>query len=237
MCILYSISRAVSFTENNKMGIEEQLAKLKESKTSRAQAAKLLNVTREKFDAILEVVGLEWEKGLQTENHACIVDGVRDSYEAHADRLGISVGMLRWRLDRNQDLSEPAKIVPATQGEALLFLQHRKNGETAQKAAALVGRPYNTLKNAAKKFCPDYDEVVLKSVKVTKEDVLKFIEFRREGMTARQAAEEVGKPYNTLKGVVKKFCPNFAELVAQGDGASIKAKRVSKESLQGFDAA
>jgi lambda repressor-like predicted transcriptional regulator len=219
------------------MGIEEQLAQLKESKTSRAQAAKLLNVTREKFDAILEVVGLEWEKGLQTERHACVVDGVVDSYEAHAERLGISVGMLRWRMDRKQDLHEESKIIPVTEQEAFKFVEYRRAGETAQQAAALVGRPYNTLKNAAKKFCPDYDEVVLKSVKVTKEDVMKFIGFRREGMSARDAAEEVGRPYNTLKNVVKKFCPNFAELVAEGAGAGIKAKIASNDSLPSFDAA
>lgn len=237
MRILYSISRERSFTENNKMGIEEQLIQLKESKTSRAQAAKLLNVTREKFDDILAVVGLDWDKGLQTENHACVVDGVRDTYEAHAERLGISVGMLRWRMDRNQDLSEPSKIVPVTEEEALLFVQYRRAGETAQKAAALVGRPYNTLKNAAKKYCPDYDDVVLKSVKVTKEDVIKFIGYRREGMSAREAADEVGRPYNTLKNVVKKFCPNFAELLAEGTSASIKVKSASNDDAQSFDAA
>ncbi len=237
MRVLYSISRARCFTENNKMGIEEQLIQLKESKTSRAQAAKLLNVTREKFDDILAVVRLDWDKGLQTQSHACVVDGVRDTYEAHAERLGISVGMLRWRMDRNQDLSEPSKIVPVTEEEAIKFVTLRREGMGAQKAAEEVGRPYNTLKNAAKKFCPDYDEVVLKSVKVTKEDVMKFIGYRREGMSAREAAEEVGRPYNTLKNVVKKFCPNFSELVAEGAGEGIKAKRASNDSLTSFDAA
>lgn len=143
------------------MSLEQEIRDLHASGISKTKAAQQLGLTVHKLNAWLEAEGwtLKWKRTPTGGKHT--IDGVTDTLAGHAARYGITVGTLRGRLSRKQDLiTTPSKAAVATPEEARRFTDLRRQGIQAWAAAEMVGRPYNTLKNAAKKFCPDYLTVV-----------------------------------------------------------------------------
>lgn len=143
------------------MSLEKEIRDLHASGISRAQAAHKLGLTVDKFGAILQTGGwnLRWKRTPTGGKHT--IDGVTDTLSGHAARYGITIGTLRGRLERKEDLKAPPSVAAmVTEEEARKFTELRREGVPAWAAAELVGRPYNTLKNAAKKFCPDYQSVI-----------------------------------------------------------------------------
>jgi len=142
------------------VSLEKEIRALHESGMTRAEAAEQMGLTLDKFAAMLQVSGwkLKWKRKSTGGKHT--INGVTDTLQGHANRLGLPVGTLRGRLERQQDVKAPPRIAQVTQQEAQMFTELRRQGIGAYAAAEQVGRPYNTLKNAAKKFCSDYDTVV-----------------------------------------------------------------------------
>jgi hypothetical protein len=147
------------------MTISDQITELNRSGLSKVKTAKALGLTVDALNHLIQSHGIKWVPriGLGT----VIIDGIKDSLDAHAERLGISVGCLRWRLQNHKDLKDPVAIVPVTEDEAKRFTQLRREGYSHQQAADVVGRPYNTLRRAAIKYCPDYHLVVEQAAKVS----------------------------------------------------------------------
>ncbi len=206
---------------NNKMqvvkivNIEDEIRKLRESRLSRTAAAKALNVDLSKFDLMLEAIDLDWDHKIVRGTAKYEINGVRDTLENHANRLGVGVGALRWRLAQNQDLEGPSKIPPITEEEAASFVQLRKEGLSALQAAEQVGRPYNTLKNAAKRMFPEYEEVVAKANgSVTKEEAERFLALRRAGKSGIEAAMELGRNRQVLARAVVRLCKDYEDVVS-----------------------
>jgi lambda repressor-like predicted transcriptional regulator len=195
------------------VNIEDEIRRLRDSRLSRTAAAKALNVDRAKFDLMLEAIDLSWDQRGNQGRYE--IDGIRDSLDRHAERLGIGVGALRFRLAQNQDLEGPSRIRPVTNDEAAEFVRLRREGISAQQSADQVGRPYNTLKNAAKRLFPDYEEVVAKATGlVTKEEAERFLELRRSGKTGTEAALEMGRNRQVLARAVVKHCTGYEDVLS-----------------------
>jgi len=145
------------------MNILEDLQRLKDSGISRTKAAEALGMPRFKLEEILEVVGIDWPKQV---GGTVEIDGVVKTLHAHAEALGVPPTTLRQRLKAGSDLTGPSKIVPVTSEEAHAFAELRKDGVPAWEAARQMGRPYNTLKNAAKKFVPDYEQITSQAPRI-----------------------------------------------------------------------
>lgn len=197
------------------VNIEDEIRKLRESRRSRTAAAKALNVDLGKFDLMLQAIDLDWDHKIVRGTGSHEIDGVRDSLAAHADRLGVGVGALRWRLAQNQDIEGPSRIQPVTDSEAGEFVRLRREGLSAQEAADKVGRPYNTLKNAAKRLYPEYEKVVATANRsVTKEEAEQFLALRRSGKTGTEAALEMGRNRQVLARAVVRFCTDYEDVVS-----------------------
>lgn len=197
------------------VNIEDEIRRLRESRLSRTAAARALNVDLGKFDLMLEAINVEWDHKPVRNTGRHEIDGIRDSLEGHAQRLGVGVGALRFRLAQNQDLEGPSRIQPVTEEEAGEFVRLRREGHSAQKAAEQVGRPYNTLKNAAKRLFPDYEEVVAKaSGQVTKEEAERFLALRRSGKTGTEAALEMERNRQVLARAVVKLCTGYEDVLS-----------------------
>lgn len=145
------------------MNIEEDLKRLKDSGISRTKAAEALGITRFKLEAILELFGIVWPKQV---GGTVEIDGVVRTLDAHATKLGVPATTLRQRLKAGNELIGPSKIVPVTAEEANAFAELRKAGVPAWEAAQQMGRPYNTLKNAAKKYVPDYEQIAAQAPRI-----------------------------------------------------------------------
>lgn len=140
------------------MNIKTQIMELHASGMSRTKAAKHIGVPKEKFDAMLDILKIEWKPRIRGGNIE--INGVKDTLENHAKRQGISPHALRYRLAKDKPLNDPAPAKQVTQQEAERFYLLRKEGVPAWDAANQVGRPYQTLRIAAKRLFPDYESVV-----------------------------------------------------------------------------
>lgn len=191
------------------MAIEDDIKQLQSSGISRSKAALALGITREKLDLILDVMNLEWKAGVRGGRH--VIDGVQDTLQGHSERLGISVGKLRWRLNNQRNVTAPVASKTVSREEATLFLELRKSGTPAWQAAESVGRPYNTLKNACKRLFPDYEKVVeaaprIRRASTKSSDPLEVPEtleadirkLHEEGISRAKASEKLGISYNRL---------------------------------------
>ncbi|MBD8088523.1 hypothetical protein IFT48_00765 [Pseudomonas fluorescens] len=138
------------------MNIEDDLKRLKESGISRTKAALALGMDKSKLDTIIEVLDMDWPKQV---GGTYEINGLRRTLAAHAQALGLPPTTLRQRVKKGTDVTAPLRIAPVTREEAHAFAELRKAGVPAWEAAREMGRPYNTLKNAAKKFVPDYDQI------------------------------------------------------------------------------
>lgn len=139
------------------MDIESQIRTLHASGISRAKAALTIGIPRWRLDLFISAMNLDWK--LRIRGGSCVIDGITDTLLGHSERLGVSVGKIRWRLQNDKPLEAPTTITLVTPEEAQQYTELRKQGVAAWEAAKVVGRPYNTLRLAAKKFCPEYLEV------------------------------------------------------------------------------
>lgn len=139
------------------MNIETEIARLKEEGYSKTKAAEKLGFSRWKLEGMLEALGIDWPKQRRGSYE---VNGLRRTLEQHAKNTGLSISGLHRRLRNGQDANSPAAIVPVTKEEAGRFAELRQQGMPAWQAAQEIGRPYNTLKNAAKRLIPNYEEIV-----------------------------------------------------------------------------
>lgn len=144
--------------------LEVNVRRLCASGISKTRAATMLVINRERLNVIIKALDLEWKPQVRAGAH--VIDGIKDSLQGHSVRLGISVGMIRSRLKKQQPLAGPAVYKPIDLAEARRFVEHRKNGLPAWKAAEEVGRPYGSLKDACKRLIPDYEEVVVSAIRV-----------------------------------------------------------------------
>ncbi len=140
------------------MDITTQIKELHSQGISRRRASQYLGIDKEKLDLMLEYLNIDWKPGIRGGTYD--VDGKIDTLENHSQRLGITVSALRYRLEKGKDLQGPGLAKQVTVEEAQQFYDLRKKGVTAKDAAAQVGRPYNTLKNAAKRYFSDYDDMI-----------------------------------------------------------------------------
>lgn len=132
---------------------EQQVRALHLTGISKTKAAEILGVHKYHLEKYLKVIKLDWKPRVRGGSY--VIDGVKDTLAGHAERLGVTVATIRWRLERNQPLDAPPVIDPVIEAEAQAFTELRQEGVPALKAAQIVGRPYESLKNAAKRFCPD----------------------------------------------------------------------------------
>jgi lambda repressor-like predicted transcriptional regulator len=140
------------------MNIEDDIARLRASGISRTKAAQALGLQKWQLDAMLEVLEIEWKPRIRGGTY--VIDGVTDTLDGHAQALGVAPTTLRQRLQAGNDLTAPPANTPVSSEEAHAFAELRKAGVAAWDAAKQIGRPYNTLKNAAKKYVKDYDNII-----------------------------------------------------------------------------
>ena len=146
------------------MDIEEDLARLRESGISRTQAAKALGIEKWRLDAMIENLEIDWKPRIRGGTY--VIDGVTKTLQEHSDALGVPPTTLRQRMKAGNDLTAPAANTPVGRDEAIAFADLRKAGVPAWDAAKQIGRPYNTLKNAAKKYVPDYDQIIANAPRI-----------------------------------------------------------------------
>ena len=144
--------------------LETHVRRLSASGISKTRASTMLAISRERLNGIISTLDLEWKPPVRVGSH--VIDGIQDSLQGHSERLGITVGKLRSRLKKQQPLAGPAVYKPIDLAEARRFVEHRKNGLPAWKAAEKVGRPYGSLKDACKRLIPEYEEVVVAALRV-----------------------------------------------------------------------
>jgi hypothetical protein len=135
------------------MALDDQIKELHSQGISKARACLQLGIQRWHLDQFIEAMGLDWKPRIR--GGSFVIDGVTDTLQGHSERLGVSVGKIRWRLKQNMPVVAPAAYTPISLEEVELYLKLRKSGMTNHGAASQVGRPYNTLRNAAKRFFPD----------------------------------------------------------------------------------
>lgn len=145
------------------MDLDQRIIQLIESGISRPSAAKELGMSKYQLQIMLDTMGVKWPKVNRPGSY--VIDGVRDTLAGHAVRYDTTVNVIRYRVKNNQDMGPP-KMNPVSENEVLEFVSLRKDNVPAWEAAELVGRPYNTLKNAAKKLFPEYEQIVANSTRV-----------------------------------------------------------------------
>lgn len=150
------------------VSIEAEIRALHGSGISRAKAARILKISKERLELYIEAIGLDWQKRIRGGSY--VIDGVTDTLDGHSKRLGVSVGAIRWRLQRQQPIASPAANTPVTHSEAKLYADLRQAGVPAWEAAAKVGRPYATLNNACKRLFPDYEKIVSEAPRVRRSE-------------------------------------------------------------------
>jgi hypothetical protein len=206
------------------MGIEQQILDLYAAGTSKIETAKEIGVPLSRLEWMLRTMGFEWKR--QSRGGSYVIDDILDTLHGHSKRLGVSVATIRWRLNRQQDLLAPPAYNLVTREEALLFVELREAGTQASAAAKQVGRPYNSLKEAATRFFPGNRAVTPRrsrqqvaeglslapapsDQRVTKEEAQLYVTLRKSGMPAWAAASQVGKTYKSLRDAAAKFCPEY----------------------------
>lgn len=136
---------------------EQQVRALHSTGISRTKAAEILGTHKYHLEKYLKVINLAWKPRVRGGSY--IIDGVKDTLARHAQRLGVTVATIRWRLERQQPLTAPAAARPVSQVEAITFTALRKVGAPAWQAAVIVGRPYRTMNLAARRLCPNYQTI------------------------------------------------------------------------------
>lgn len=206
------------------MGVEQQIRDLHAGGTSKIDTAKRIGVTLPRLEWMLATMKFEWKK--QSRGGSYVIDNIRDTLHGHAKRLGVSVATIRWRLNRNQELTAPPAYSLVTRAEAQLFVELREAGTQASAAAKQVGRPYNTLKEAVARFFPDNKVVTPRrsrqqviaglslapspsDQRATREEAKLYVKLRKSGMPAWAAASKVGKTYPSLRYAAAKFFPEY----------------------------
>lgn len=138
---------------------EQQVRALHLTGISKTKASEILGIHKYHLEKYLKVIGLEWKSRVRGGSY--VIDGIKDTLAGHSERLGVTIATIRWRLERNLPMDAPPAIDMVIEAEAQAFTELRKEGVPALQAAKIVGRPYESLKNAAKRFCPDdYMKVV-----------------------------------------------------------------------------
>jgi lambda repressor-like predicted transcriptional regulator len=191
------------------MDIEDQIKKLKESGVSRTKAALALGVSKDKLDDMLEVLELDWKPRIRGGTY--VIDGVTDTLHSHAKALGVPPTTLRQRLIKGHDPVKPALVTQITGEDAQRFAQLRKEGVTASKAAEIVGKPEDNLRNAARKLIPDYATIAPASDPIVREEAERFAQLRKNGMSGVKAAELLGRPRHNLRRAARKFIADYEE--------------------------
>ncbi len=148
------------------MDLETRIRELHAKGYSRTRAADLIGVPFGRFCLMIEAMGLEWAAhSIQPKDRGKhFIDGIWDTLKGHAKRMGLSRSGLRWRIQKKIKLDTKV-TTPITPEDAHRFMELRRQQVPARKAAAIIGRPYNSLRLAAKRHCPEYDKVVEKAVR------------------------------------------------------------------------
>ena len=141
------------------MEIEEKIREMAKAKVPMYLASQRLGIYREKFDAIVEAMGLVWPSRHRT----YVLDGVEDTIAGHARRLGIGRTRLSNRLKAGIDHHIQIVRSQVTDQDVERFMYLREAGIPAWQAAVEVGHHYNTLRKHALGN-PRYAEV-MKAVK------------------------------------------------------------------------
>ena len=146
------------------MDIEKDIERLRNSGISRTKAAEALGINKYKLDCMLEAMAVEWKPRIRGGIYE--VDGEKKTLHEHAEQLGVPPSTLRQRLLSGKDPQAPAPNIPVSLEEAQAFTDLRKQGVAAWDAAKQVGRPYNTLKTAAKKMIPEYEAIAANAPRI-----------------------------------------------------------------------
>ena len=133
------------------MSLDDRIRELHASGISRTKAAELIGVTRDRFRMMLKALGLDWPKRARAGQ--VTLDGITDTWQAHADRLGTTVGSLRWK--QVVKAAGAHKNRPISDAELQKFLELRAT-MPAYTAAATLGRSYTQLHAKAKERLPGY---------------------------------------------------------------------------------
>lgn len=143
--------------------LEEQLTDMRNRKVPKSVAADLLGINYPKLKRIIAEMGLHWPA--QNQARRIVLDGIEGTYAEHAKRLGIKTNTLADRYRRNGTARpDPEKMITPEKVKA--FIEHRRNGLPAWKAAAMVGHSYYALDAKAKRTCPEYKAVVKAATRV-----------------------------------------------------------------------
>lgn len=146
------------------MELEKRIRELHASGISKTKASEQLGMPMYQLEKRLSLMQLYWKPRVRGGNF--VIDGVKDTIEGHSKRLGMTASTIRSRLIRQIPLTAPPAIGSVTQAEAQAFTELRQEGMAAWRAAQTVGRPYESLKNAAKRFCPDYLKVAANAPRI-----------------------------------------------------------------------
>lgn len=135
------------------MTTHQQLRDLCARRISRSVAADLLGIGHQKLARLIAEAGLDWPK--QNQARRVVIDGIEGTFAEHAARLGVLPATLKSRYQRhgpalapNRGLITPAKVDA--------FVEHRRAGVPAWRAAELVGHHYNWLHRKASQQHPEY---------------------------------------------------------------------------------
>lgn len=134
------------------MTVAEQLKRFAAQGMTRTQAANALNIELRQLTELAAECGVTFRRRGEFE-----LDGAWGTASEHAQRLGMSVSCLRWRLQNNK-MRAPRKL-PVTDAEVDQYIAKRLEGLPAWDAAAAVGRPYNTMHLAAGQR-PEYRQLL-----------------------------------------------------------------------------
>lgn len=151
------------------MNFAQEIINLNNAGLSKAEVVERLDLqSLDVLNYIIDSSGITWSPN-RGSSPKYVVNGVLDSITGHADRLGISVFAVRAKISSSKSANDSIvidassvnqKAAPVSIAEARKFLDLRLSGHTAAEASEIVGRPYNTLKNAAKKFIANYDDLL-----------------------------------------------------------------------------
>ncbi len=146
------------------MELDARIRELHTKRIAHTVAAELLGICRKTLARKIAELGLDWPKGIP--GGGTVVDGVRDSLERHALKRNMTPGRLAWLMQNKQPLNTPAPPAEPTPEEARAFTELRRQGVPAWEAATRMGRPYETIRKAALRYCPDYRGVVKNAPRV-----------------------------------------------------------------------
>ena len=143
--------------------LENRIREAHARRISSAIAADLCGISVCKLKRIARLLGLDWPN---TKAKPVTIDGITDSVNGHARRLGMSAGCLAWRLDR-YGTPHPEYIRGRRPAGLERFVELRRQGLPAWEAAAKAGDTYTRLDKWAKaEFGDEYRAIVRKAKRV-----------------------------------------------------------------------